>query len=53
MKLLKIKKSKIDNNGLYANCNIKKGTKIGLINMVSFLAEDPNIKNLIICSQDW
>jgi len=33
--------------------NIKKGTKRGLINMVSFLAEAPNIKNLIICSQDW
>ena len=28
MKLYKIKKSKIDNNGLYANQNIKKGTKI-------------------------
>ena len=28
MKLYKIKKSKIDNNGLYANCDIKKGTKI-------------------------
>ena len=28
MKLFKIKKSKIDNNGLYANQNIKKGTKI-------------------------
>ena len=28
MKLYKIKKSKIDNNGLYANCYIKKGTRI-------------------------
>ncbi len=28
MKLYKIKKSKIDKNGLYANCNIKKGTQI-------------------------
>ena len=28
MKLYKIKKSKIDRNGLYANCDIKKGTKI-------------------------
>ncbi len=28
MKLYKIKKSKIDNLGLYANCNIKKGSKI-------------------------
>ncbi len=28
MKLYKIKKSKIDKNGLYANCDISKGTKI-------------------------
>ena len=28
MKLYRIKKSKIDKNGLYANCNIKKGTQI-------------------------
>jgi len=28
VKIYKIKKSKIDNNGLYANRNIKKGTKI-------------------------
>ena len=28
MKLYKIKKSKIDKNGLYANCDIKKGTRI-------------------------
>ena len=28
MKLFKIKKSRIDKNGLYANRNIKKGTKI-------------------------
>tara|TARA_B100001248_G_scaffold139664_1_gene104860 strand:- start:10144 stop:10599 length:456 start_codon:yes stop_codon:yes gene_type:complete len=28
VKLYKIKKSKIDKNGLYANCDISKGTKI-------------------------
>ena len=28
MKLYKIKKSKIDKNGLYASCDIKKGTRI-------------------------
>ena len=28
MKFVKIKKSKIDKKGLYANCDIKKGTKI-------------------------
>jgi len=28
VKFFKIKKSKIDNNGLYASCNIKKGTRI-------------------------
>ena len=28
MKTYKIKKSRIDKNGLYASCNIKKGTKI-------------------------
>ena len=28
MKLYKVKKSKIDKNGLYAICDIKKGTKI-------------------------
>ena len=28
MRLYKIKKSKIDKNGLYAKCNIKKGTRI-------------------------
>ena len=28
MKLYKIKKSKIDKNGLYAKCDIKKGTRI-------------------------
>tara|TARA_Y100000591_G_scaffold330132_1_gene360294 strand:+ start:307 stop:762 length:456 start_codon:yes stop_codon:yes gene_type:complete len=28
VKIFKIKKSKIDKNGLYANCNIKKGTRI-------------------------
>ena len=28
MKIYKIKKSKIDNKGLYANCDIKKGTRI-------------------------
>ena len=28
MRLYKIRKSKIDKNGLYAKCNIKKGTRI-------------------------
>ena len=28
MKIFKIKKSRIDNNGLYANCNISNGTRI-------------------------
>ncbi len=28
MKLYKVKKSKIDRNGLYANCDISKGTRI-------------------------
>ena len=28
MKLYRIKKSKIDKNGLYASCDIKKGTRI-------------------------
>ena len=28
MKIYKVKKSKIDKNGLYANQDIKKGTKI-------------------------
>ena len=28
MKIFKIKKSKIDKDGLYANCDIRKGTKI-------------------------
>ena len=28
MKLYKIKKSRIDRNGLYANCNISNGTRI-------------------------
>ena len=28
MKIYKVKKSKIDKNGLYANCDIRKGTRI-------------------------
>ena len=34
MKLYKIKKSKIDKNGLYASRDIKKGTKL-LIKIIS------------------
>ena len=49
MRLYKIKKSKIDKNGLYANCNIKKGTKIieykGKIISVKKSAEDPKFDN--------
>ena len=45
MRLYKIKKSKIDKNGLYANCDIKKGTKVieykGKIISVKKSAEDP------------
>ena len=49
MKLYKIKKSKIDNNGLYANCYIKKGTRIieykGKIISVKKSEEDPKFDN--------
>ena len=49
MKLYKIKKSKIDNNGLYANQNIKKGTKIieykGKIISVKKSKTDPKFDN--------
>ena len=49
MRLYKIKKSKIDKNGLYANCDIKKGTKIieykGKIISVRKSAEDPKFDN--------
>ena len=49
MKLYKIKKSKIDKNGLYASCNIKKGTKIieykGKIISVKRSETDPKFDN--------
>ena len=49
MRLYKIRKSKIDKNGLYANCDIKKGTKIieykGKIISVKKSAEDPKFDN--------
>ena len=49
MRLYKIKKSKIDKNGLYAKCNIEKGTKIieykGKIISVKKSAEDPKFDN--------
>ena len=49
MKLYKIKKSKIDKNGLYASCNIKKGTKIieykGKIISVKKSITDPKFDN--------
>ena len=49
MKLYKIKKSKIDKNGLYANCNIKKGTKIieykGKLVTVKNSEKDPKFDN--------
>ena len=49
MRLYKIKKSKIDKNGLYANCDIGKGTKIieykGKIISVKKSAEDPKFDN--------
>ncbi len=49
MRLYKIKKSKIDKNGLYANCDIKKGTKIieykGKIISAKKSAEDPKFDN--------
>ena len=49
MKLYKIKKSKIDKKGLYASCNIKKGTKIieykGKIISVKKSITDPKFDN--------
>ena len=49
MKLYKIKKSKIDNNGLYASKDIKKGTKIieykGKIISTKQSANDPKFDN--------
>ena len=49
MKLYKIKKSKIDKNGLYANRDIKKGTKIieykGKIISVKQSETDPKFDN--------
>ena len=49
MKLYKIKKSKIDKNGLYANCDILKGTKIieykGKIISVKKSEVDPKFDN--------
>ena len=49
MKLYKIKKSKIDKRGLYANSNISKGTKIieykGKIISVKKSEMDPKFDN--------
>ena len=49
MKLYKIKKSKIDKQGLYANCDIKKGTKIieyrGKIISIKKSETDPKFDN--------
>ena len=49
MKLYKIKKSKIDKNGLYANCNIKRGTKIieykGKLITIKNSEKDPKFDN--------
>jgi len=49
VKLYKIKKSKIDKNGLYANCNIKSGTRIieykGKIISVKQSENDPKFDN--------
>ena len=49
MKLYKIKKSKIDKNGLYSNCNIKSGTRIieykGKIISVKQSENDPKFDN--------
>ena len=49
MRLYKIKKSKIDRNGLYANRDIKKGTKIieykGKIISVKKSEENPKFDN--------
>ena len=49
MKIYKVKKSKIDKNGLYANCNIKSGTRIieykGKIISVKQSENDPKFDN--------
>ncbi len=49
MKLYKVKKSKIDKNGLYANCDIKRGTKIieykGKLVTVKNSENDPKFDN--------
>ena len=49
MKLFKIKKSKIDKNGLYASCNISKGTRIieykGKVITRKKAEEDPKFDN--------
>ena len=49
MKLYKIKKSEFDKNGLYANCNIKRGTKIieykGKLVTVKNSEKDPKFDN--------
>ena len=49
MKLYRIKKSKIDKNGLYANCDIKKGTKIieykGKVISIKQSETDPKFDN--------
>ena len=49
MKIYKVKKSKIDKNGLYANQDIKKGTKIieykGKIITVKQSDNDPKFDN--------
>ena len=49
MKLYKAKKSKIDKNGLYANCDIKRGTKIieykGKLVTVRCSEKDPKFDN--------
>ena len=58
MKLYKIKKSKIDNKGLYANQDIKKGTRImeykGKIITVAFHSlEDKVIKNFFLRNKEF
>tara|TARA_Y100000768_G_C23970955_1_gene680493 strand:+ start:742 stop:1197 length:456 start_codon:yes stop_codon:yes gene_type:complete len=49
VKLYKVKKSKIDKNGLYANCDIKRGTKIieykGKLVTVKNSENDPKFDN--------
>ena len=49
MKLFKIKRSKIDKKGLYANCNISKGTRIieykGKVITRKKAEEDPKFDN--------